>query len=66
MIADPSERKDLYGDHQYDSIVAKLKEMYEAERAVAVYPCLRGPAGRANEEGVLQPWLDAKDNCEPQ
>ena len=35
------------------------------ERAVAVYPCLRGPGGKPNVQGVRQPWLDVKDKCEP-
>lgn len=66
VIADPSERDDLYGHSEYDSDVAKLKQMYEVERAVAVYPCLRGPSGKANAQGVLQPWLEPNDNCESQ
>eukprot|EP01044_Picomonas_judraskeda_P042491 COSAG03_NODE_21895_length_298_cov_0.341709_1_plen_48_part_10 len=41
VIADPSERNDLYGNSKYNSVVAELKQMYEVERAVAVYPCLR-------------------------
>lgn len=64
VIADPSERNDLYGDSKYSSVVAELNRMYEAERAVAVYPCLRGPSGKANAQGVLQPWLGPNDNCE--
>ena len=65
VIADPSERHDLYGEATYDATVAELKEMYAKERAVARYPCMRGPAGRANAEGVLQPWLQPQDKCEP-
>ena len=38
--------------------------MYQAEREVAVYPCTRGPGGKPNKDGVLQPWLPAKDLCE--
>lgn len=64
VIADPSERNDLYGNSKYNSVVAELKQMYEVERAVAVYPCLRGPSGKANAQGVLQPWLGPNDNCE--
>ena len=30
--------------------------MHVVERAVAVYPCHRGPTGHANEAGVVQPW----------
>jgi hypothetical protein len=41
------------------------RSRYEAERTIAVYPCKRGQAGHANAQGVLQPWLDAKDLCEP-
>ena len=65
VINDPREKIDLYGDEKYTSIVTELKKMYEAERAVAVYPCKRGPGGTANEAGVLQPWLSVHDNCEP-
>ena len=65
VIADPSERHDLYGEATHDATVAELKEMYAKERAVARYPCMRGPAGRANAEGVLQPWLQPQDKCEP-
>lgn len=64
VLADPSERSDLYGQPQYDSIVSDLKALYAAERAVAVYPCIRGPSGRPNSDGVLQPWLTSKDKCE--
>ena len=64
VITDPSERSDLYGNPKYDSIVAQLKQMYAVERAVAVYPCLRGPSGKANAQGVLQPWLGPDDKCE--
>ena len=49
----------------HEKIVAELKAMYDAEREVAVYPCLRGVAGRANADGVLQPWLSPHDLCEP-
>ena len=65
VLADPSERDDLYGNPKYDSVVHDLKAMYAAERAVAVYPCKRGPSGHANEDGVLQPWLQPHDLCEP-
>ena len=65
VVADPSERKDLYATAGHESVVAELKAMYDAEREVAVYPCLRGVAGRANEDGVLQPWLSPHDLCEP-
>ena len=61
----PGSLKVFVAARRYDTIVAGLKEMYAAERAVAVYPCLRGPTGRPNEQGVLQPWLDVKDKCEP-
>lgn len=64
VIADPSERNDLYGQEQYQSIVEDLKAMYAAERAVAVYPCTRGPSGKPNKDGVLQPWLPSHDRCE--
>ena len=64
VIADPSERNDLYGKPGYDAITAGLKEMYQRERAIAVYPCIRGPAGKANAAGVLQPWLGPNDLCE--
>ena len=53
-MADPSERNDLYATAGHESIITELKAMYEAERKVAVYPCLRGPAGHANKDGVLQ------------
>ena len=43
----------------------QIMKMYAKERAVARYPCMRGPAGRANAEGVLQPWLQPQDKCEP-
>jgi hypothetical protein len=45
--------------------VAELKGIYAAERAVAVYPCIRGPTGRPDEDGVLKPWLGVHDECEP-
>jgi len=64
VIADPSERQDLFGQTRYDAIVEELKAIYAAERAVAVYPCIRGPTGKPNADGVLQPWLKAKDLCE--
>ena len=60
-----TERKDLYATAGHEKIVAELKAMYDAEREVAVYPCLRGVAGRANADGVLQPWLSPHDLCEP-
>eukprot|EP00040_Diaphanoeca_grandis_P019191 m.101165 g.101165 ORF g.101165 m.101165 type:complete len:589 (-) comp27310_c0_seq1:204-1970(-) len=64
VIEDPSERNDLFGKPGYDDIVANLKAIYETERAVAVYPCIRGPEGKPNKEGVLQPWLSPNDKCE--
>lgn len=64
VIADPEERNDLYGKQQFTPIVEELKAMYAVERAVAVYPCLRGKTGQPNADGVLQPWLHAHDACE--
>merc|ERR1711879_754310 len=55
VLNDPSERHDLFGKQEFNDTVEELKALYEAERAVAVYPCLRGPQGHANADGVLQP-----------
>ena len=44
VLSDPSERHDLYGQKAYAQVVASLKAMYDVERAVAVYPCRRGPS----------------------
>lgn len=63
-LKDPSERNDLYGKPGYDDVIAGLKTLYQREREVAVYPCIRGPAGKANAAGVVQPWMAPNDWCE--
>jgi hypothetical protein len=71
VAADPSERHDLCvgssGPNNswcrnntgvptavFDALVA----MYEAEKAVAVYPFIRGKKGKPDKDGVWTPWLD--------
>ena len=70
VAADPSERHDYcLGAGGPDgswcrnntgvptAIFDELLAMYEAERAVAVYPFTRGKAGRPDHNGVWNPWL---------
>jgi hypothetical protein len=40
------------------AIFDELLAMYEAERAVAVYPFSRGAKGHPDKNGVWNPWLD--------
>lgn len=55
---DPEERHDMINSTDVDpQIIENLKQMYEKEKEVAVYPFNLGPAGHPNAQGVWEPWL---------
>ena len=54
---DPSERADLINDTAHAAVVAQLKEFYQSERNVSVFPFSLGKRGKPNKDGVWEPWL---------